>query len=241
MPKVTWLDPLHPVFPPTCRALEEPDGLLAAGGNLSFSTLMDAYSRGIFPWYSEDKPPLWWAPAKRAVLLPGDLRLNRTTRKLIRKHRYRYTSNHCFAAVITRCAQARPHETWIVEEMKEAYIALHKKGSAHSVEVWHHNDLVGGLYGVQVGNIFCGESMFHTEPNASKMAFICLARGLFSRGCAMIDCQLQNPFLESLGVRLIDRLKFESMLSTCADRHMAWPANWSLAPEPDTKFPVEAP
>ncbi len=173
-----WLDFQNPVFPPTVNALDEPSGLLAAGGNLHPETLVEAYYRGIFPWYSDGEPPLWWSPNPRAVLEPGDLIINRTTGKLLKKTNFHFTSDQCFWQVINACAQARPGETWITEEMLEAYDRLHNAGHAHSLEVWEKDTLVGGLYGVQIGAIFCGESMFHLRQNASKLAFVCLSNNL---------------------------------------------------------------
>tara|TARA_R110002073_G_scaffold299722_1_gene466840 strand:- start:121 stop:807 length:687 start_codon:yes stop_codon:yes gene_type:complete len=223
-----WLDFENPVFPPTKNALEEPEGLLAAGGNLYVETLAEAYYRGIFPWYSDGEPPLWWSPNPRAILEPGDLIINRTTRKGINNSRFQFTSDQCCSRIINACAQTRPGETWITEEMLEAYEQLHLAGHAHSLEVWENNKLAGGLYGVQVGAIFCGESMFHLSPNASKLAFICLAKNLFAQGFGMIDCQLQNPFLQSLGVKEVGRDLFECRLSQLRDRRLPWPEEWNL-------------
>jgi leucyl/phenylalanyl-tRNA--protein transferase len=223
-----WLDFQNPVFPPTVNALDEPSGLLAAGGNLHPETLVEAYYRGIFPWYSDGEPPLWWSPNPRAVLEPGDLIINRTTGKLLKKTNFHFTSDQCFWQVINACAQARPGETWITEEMLEAYDRLHNAGHAHSLEVWEKDTLVGGLYGVQIGAIFCGESMFHLRQNASKLAFVCLSNNLFALGFGMIDCQLQNPFLQSLGVKEISRDQFERRMKELRDKPLPWPAKWSL-------------
>jgi leucyl/phenylalanyl-tRNA---protein transferase len=223
-----WLDFETPVFPPTKNALEEPSGLLAAGGNLHPETLAKAYYSGIFPWYSDGEPPLWWSPNPRAILEPGDLVTNRTTRKSKKNSNFQFTSDQCFWQVINACAQARQGETWITQEMLEAYERLHLAGHAHSLEVWENDSLIGGLYGVQVGAIFCGESMFHLSPNASKLAFVCLTNNLFSQGFGMIDCQLQNPFLESLGVKDVSRNLFERRLQELRDKPLSWPAEWSL-------------
>jgi len=223
-----WLDFENPVFPQTKNALEEPSGLLAAGGNLHTKTLAKAYYRGIFPWYSDGEPPLWWSPNSRAILEPGDLIINRTTRKLINKTNFHFTSDQCFLQVINACAQARPGETWITEEMLEAYERLHLAGHAHSLEAWEKDTLVGGLYGVRIGAIFCGESMFHLRPNASKLAFVCLSKNLFALGFGMIDCQLQNPFLESLGVKEISRDQFERRMRELRDKPLSWPEKCSL-------------
>lgn len=228
MIELLWLDFEHPVFPPTDHALEHPSGLLAAGGNLLPKTLLNAYYQGIFPWYSEGEPPLWWAPDPRAILEPGDLIINRTTARLIKKSRFRFTSNQCFPHVVRACADARPGETWITPEMIEAYEALHRLGGAQSLEVWEGDQLVGGLYGVAIGAIFCGESMFHQRSNASKLGFICLAQTLMDHGFEMIDCQLQNPFLESLGVKEIQRNEFEQKLKQLRDTPCSWPEEWRL-------------
>ena len=228
MTALTWLDSEQPVFPASQFALEEPSGLLAAGGNLSVQTLKAAYYRGIFPWYSEGEPPLWWTPNPRAILLPGMLRLGRTTEKLIKRHRYSFTTDRAFSDVIRHCSELRAGQTWIVEEMVDAYIELHKQGSAHSLEVWQSGDLVGGLYGVQVGAVFCGESMFHLEANASKLAFICLSSTLFSNGFTLIDCQLTNPFLQSLGVQEVARERFEQELLKGREQSAQWPVSWNL-------------
>lgn len=228
MAELVWLDPEHPVFPEIHLALQEPSGLLAAGGNLHVDTLKAAYYQGIFPWYSDGEPPLWWSPNPRAVLLPGDLHIGRTTEKLIKRSHFSFTTNKVFSEVIQRCSDSRLDETWIVEEMIDAYIDLHKAGLAHSIEVWQSQTLVGGLYGVQVGSIFCGESMFYKQPNASKMAFICLSNILFDKGFNMIDCQLVNPFLESLGVQETSRAAFEQELYKGRDNDIEWPDTWML-------------
>lgn len=229
MPELIWLDPNCPVFPETQFALTEPSGLLAAGGNLSTKTLQTAYYRGIFPWYSEGEPPLWWSPDPRAILLSGDIHVGRSTDKLIRKHDFSFTTNKAFSSVIQRCSDLRQDETWIVDEMIDAYIDLHHLGLAHSLEVWQSEKLVGGLYGIQMGSIFCGESMFHEQANASKLAFICLARTLFTNGFNMIDCQLINPFLESLGVHEVSRSVFEQELSKGRDINAEWPEQFRLS------------
>lgn len=228
MIELRWLDFDHPVFPPSKNALESPSGLLAAGGNLHPQTLITAYYQGIFPWYSEGEPPLWWTPDPRAVLEPGDLIINRTSAKLIRSNRFRFTTDRDFGQVIKACAEVRRGETWITREMIEAYERLHLAGHAHSLEVWEQDQLVGGLYGVAVGSVFCGESMFHRSANASKLAFICLSRTLFEQGFRMIDCQLQNPFLQSLGVKEIRRREFEEKLHRLRDGRCPWPGEWRL-------------
>ena len=228
MTDLIWLDPDQPVFPAIHSALDNPNGLLAAGGNLQVETLLSAYYQGIFPWYSEDEPPLWWSPDPRSILLPKGLHVSRSTEKLIKKNRFRFTSDQQFTQVVKLCADSRPDETWIVAEMQQAYTHLHQAGHAHSLEVWQDNKLVGGLYGVQLGGIFCGESMFHVQANTSKLAFICLARTLFAHGFQMIDCQLQNPFLESLGAVEISRHQFAGKLQRARDTQISWPTSWHL-------------
>lgn len=228
MIELRWLDFDDPVFPSSDDALEHPSGLLAAGGNLHPQTLITAYHQGIFPWYSEGEPPLWWTPDPRAVLEPGDLIINRTSAKLIRNNRFRFTTDRDFGQVINACAEVRRGETWITREMIEAYESLYLTGYAHSLEVWEQDQLVGGLYGVAVGSVFCGESMFHRSANASKLAFICLSRTLFEQGFRMIDCQLQNPFLLSLGVKEIPRQEFEEKLHRLRGSRCPWPGDWRL-------------
>ena len=228
MIELLWLDPENPVFPDTRFALEEPPGLLTAGGRLDTDTLRAAYYRGIFPWYSQAEPPLWWSPEPRAVLLPGDLHIGRSSKKLIGRHDFSFTTNQAFSSVIQRCSDSRKDETWILEEMIDAYTDLHREGLAQSLEVWQADTLVGGLYGVQVGSVFCGESMFHEQPNASKLAFICLGNTLFANGFNMLDCQLMNPFLKSLGVHAVSRKFFETALGKGRDKKTDWPKKWVL-------------
>lgn len=228
MTELAWLDPIAPVFPDTSLALDEPAGLLAAGGNLDVDTLRQAYYKGIFPWYSEGEPPLWWSPDPRAVVCPGELHIGRSTKKLIKQQGVSFTTDQAFEQVISQCSTLRQQETWIIDEMVDAYIDLHKAGVAHSIEVWQQQTLVGGLYGVQLGAIFCGESMFHIQPNSSKLAFICLCNRLFSQGYKLIDCQMMNPFLASLGAKEINRADFEVLLSNYRDIQLDWPDNWFI-------------
>ena len=196
---------LHPdilVFPDPSHALDDPDGLLAIGGDLSPNRLIQAYRQGIFPWFSEFDPLMWWSPAERGVLEFDDFYINRTFRKFLAKHPYRITVNQAFTDVISHCAQVPRNDqgTWITGEMVEAYIQLHELGHAHSFEVWHGQQLVGGLYGVLVGACFCGESMFHLKPNTSRLAYWSLVQWLRAHGGHFIDCQMQNDFLATLGV-----------------------------------------
>lgn len=194
-------------------ALAEEDGLLAMEGDLSAERLILAYQSGIFPWYSEGDPILWFAPHERFVLYPSGLRISKSMRQIIRSNKFRVTFDQSFAEVIRACADAKREGqdgTWITTEMQQAYINLHKLGVAHSVEVWLDDDvLAGGLYGVEVGSVFCGESMFSKVSNASKLALITLCQtGKYK----MIDCQLHTEHLESMGARMIPRDEFMSVL-----------------------------
>lgn len=199
------------VFPPA--ELAEPDGLLAVGGDLSIPRLQLAYQSGIFPWYSDDTPILWYAPHERFVLYPDELRVSKSMQKIIKQNLFTVTTDKAFADVINACSEApRPGQdgTWITDDMKDAYIRLHHEGIAHSVEVWENNELVGGAYGVVVGDIFCGESMFAKASNASKLALIALCR---SQKHKLIDCQVYTEHLESMGARMISREEYMALLT----------------------------
>lgn len=227
MSELPWLDPIYPTFPDTSQAFDNPDGLLAAGGNLLPDTLNNAYSRGIFPWYSDGEPILWWTPTTRAVLRPEVLRLSRGSRKQLRKLPYRLSTNKVFADVIESCAAQRIEAgTWITLEMIEAYKELHRLGIAQSVEVWDGTELVGGLYGIKLGSIFCGESMFNLVDSAAKFAFFQTAQHLFCSGFRLIDCQIPNDFLATLGVEEISRAEYENILSSAKSETSHWPENW---------------
>lgn len=197
-------------FPPVEEALAEPNGLLAVGGSLTPRRLLQAYRHGIFPWYSEGQPVLWWSPDPRMVLYPGDLRISRSLRKTLAATAFRVTFDHAFERVIRACAAARGDEagTWITEEMVAAYCRLHQLGHAHSVEVWCGEELVGGLYGVAIGRVFFGESMFHRRRDASKIALVRLVEALRTAGVEVIDCQVASAHLASLGAVEIPRRKF---------------------------------
>lgn len=211
---IPWLDPrLPPRFPSPRLALPEPNGLLAAGGSLAPSWLLEAYRQGIFPWFSEGQPILWWSPAPRLVLEPQRLRVRRSLRKVLRHRGFVTTLDVDFPSVIASCARLRPEGTWITPEMIDAYIRLHALGHAHSVETWYEDRLVGGLYGVALGGVFFGESMFHLEPDASKVALVRLCAECHARGIALIDCQMSTPHLRSLGAEEISREDFLDRLA----------------------------
>ena len=216
-----WLDPESPTidFPDVELALHEPDGLLAVGGALSEEWLLQAYRQGIFPWYGPGQPILWWAPDPRLVLSPGQLHVSRSLAKVIRKGRYTVTLDTAFSDVVAACAEPRPGQsgTWITPEMREAYIKLHHGGHAHSVECWHEGELAGGLYGVAIGRIFFGESMFARRSNASKVAFVALVRQLARWGFRLIDCQVHTGHLASLGATAISRQAFTAILDQGCD------------------------
>src|SRR5437870_677343 len=201
-----WLGPGDP-FPAVERALRRPNGLLAAGGDLSPARLLDAYARGIFPWFSEDEPLLWWSPDPRMVLWLSELHVSHSLRRRIRAKTYTVTADTRFAAVMEGCAAARrdAEGTWITPDMLEGYTELYRMGHAHSIESWADGELAGGLYGVAVGRMFFGESMFARRSDASKVAFAHLVRQLERWGFELIDCQMPTSHLASLGAREIPR------------------------------------
>jgi leucyl/phenylalanyl-tRNA---protein transferase len=195
--------------------LAEEDGLLAVGGDLSKDRLLLAYSMGIFPWYSDDSPVLWWSPDPRLILIPEELKVSRSLRQVIKKGVFAVTMDTAFSEVIRSCAEIRrggQQGTWITEEMIEAYIRLHHAGYAHSIESWHDDELVGGLYGIALGKAFFGESMFAKKSSASKVALVALAEYLRRLDFSFIDCQVTTEHLKSLGAREIHRKKFLQML-----------------------------
>ena len=215
-PTPCWLDPeaLEIAFPDVELALQEPDGLLAVGGKLSTEWLLHAYQRGIFPWYGQDQPILWWAPDPRLVLFPENLHISHSLARVIKRGKFTITLDTAFNDVITACAKPRPSQagTWITPEMKSAYVDLHYAGYAHSVESWCDGVLAGGLYGIAIGNIFFGESMFTEVADASKTAFIALVRQLECWGFSLIDCQVHTDHLASLGAAPVPRKEFTAML-----------------------------
>ena len=206
---IPWLGPGDP-FPPVERALTEPNGLLAAGADLSRRRLVDAYARGIFPWFGDDDPLLWWSPDPRMVLWVHEVHASKSLRRVIRSGRFTVTLDTAFADVMAGCAAPRADQdgTWITDEMTAAYLDLAAHGEAHSVEVWHDGSLAGGLYGVAIGRMFYGESMFTRVSNASKVAIACLATQLTRWGFELIDCQMSTSHLASLGAREIPRAEF---------------------------------
>ncbi len=210
MIELTWLDPSKLEFPPVEQAMQDPDGLLAVGGDLSKERLLLAYSKGIFPWYEDDQPLLWWSPDPRAVIEPQNVKISRSLRKRLRKREFEVRVDTAFDDVVKRCQNPRAYsnETWITNEMRQAYLALHRDGYAHSIECYQDKELVGGLYGVSIGRLFFGESMFHTATDASKVAFVSLCRLLRQQGCPLVDCQMPNPHIMSLGVETITRSEF---------------------------------
>lgn len=219
MNQLASLDDSVLFFPPVETALKDPDGLLAVGGDLRSERLVLAYSKGIFPWYQDDMPILWWSPSVRMVLFPDDLHISRSMRKAIKLDRFRVSLDEAFDQVIGQCAATREHVggTWITVEMQQAYRELHKQNIAHSVEVWEAGTLVGGLYGICMGQAFFGESMFSTRSNASKMALITLTRQLQQWGYQMIDCQVPSDHLTSLGAIEIQRDEFMIELERLKD------------------------
>ena len=206
---IPWLD-ADDAFPPVGRALREPNGLLAAGADLSVARLIQAYGRGIFPWFNADQPILWWSPDPRMVLFPAELKVSRSLGKRLRRHDYEVRADTAFGAVMRACAAPRDGQngTWITPTMIEAYEAFHRAGYAHSVETWIDGELAGGLYGVALGRAFFGESMFARHTDASKIALAHLARQLERWGYGVIDCQMATAHLARLGAHEIPRPLF---------------------------------
>lgn len=227
-----WLPPHIIAFPPVTHALDDPDGLLAAGGALAPEWLLNAYRHGIFPWYAEGQPILWWSPDPRMVLFPEEIRVRRSLSKRLRNGGFRVTFDGAFERVIAACAETRAETggTWIDDAMRQAYEDLHRLGHAHSVEVWQEEMLVGGLYGLSIGRIFFGESMFSHAADASKIALVHLARELRQRDFALIDCQMHTPHLASMGARDIARGTFINYLEENVN-----------APSPADLWPTEPP
>jgi leucyl/phenylalanyl-tRNA--protein transferase len=206
-------------FPAPERALRDPNGLLCAGADLSVGRLLDAYRRGIFPWYSGGEPILWWSPDPRMVLFCEELKIPRSLAKSIRNKGYEVTVDSCFEKVLSNCSKTRKDGggTWLGADMRRAYLALHRAGHAHSYETWRDGKLVGGLYGVSIGRMFYGESMFSTETDASKVALVGLVEELRRRDVPLIDCQQRTPLLASLGAREIPRREFLRLVAALVD------------------------
>lgn len=200
------------MFPPP--ELSSPEGIIAVGGDLSPQRLLNAYAAGIFPWYSEGEPILWWSPDPRLVLFPGEVHISKSMKRIINKKLFHLTCDSRFKEVIEKCRQPRLTQpcTWITDDIQEAYVQLHNMGYAHSVEVWQNEKLVGGLYGVSLGKCFFGESMFSHVANASKFAFIRFFQRLFQSGFIMVDCQVPSRHLKQLGAREIPRTEFLNLL-----------------------------
>lgn len=222
-------------FPDVTLAEREPNGLLAIGGDLSPQRLINAYMKGIFPWFSEDEPILWWSPDPRTVLYPEKIRISRSLRKTLKKKQFQVSFDQDFAAVIKGCAAPRNNSpgTWLLPEMIEAYHQQHALGLAHSVEVWQDGNLVGGLYGMAIGAVFFGESMFSLVPDSSKIALVHLSRSLSEWGFRMIDCQVYTQHLASLGAEEIPRQLFcrnlsdwtrmKGRIGSWSDHHVVYP------------------
>lgn len=233
---IPWLRAFDP-FPPVDQALAEPNGLLAAGADLSPQRLLDAYRRGIFPWFNAGEPILWWSPDPRMVLFPNEFVPSRSLRKRLRRGDYEIRVDSAFTEVMKACAAPRPGQrgTWITPSMLEAYTRLYRLGYAHSVETWIAGELVGGLYGVAIGRVFFGESMFYRVPDASKIAFAHLVAQLRAWGYGLIDCQVSTRHLASLGAREIPRKEFISRLdelTALPGVPSPWcfsPVNWDTA------------
>ncbi len=222
---ISWLTDDCEDFPSVDNALEEPNGLLAAGGDLSTKRLINAYSNGIFPWYDDDQPILWWSPNPRAIIIPSQLHCSKSPKKTIRKSMLTYTFDKAFTDVIGRCGAVREHNqgTWITEEMRDAYTELHYQGHANSIEIWDEQELVGGRYGVAIGKVFFGESMFSLQANASKMAMLAIGKHLDECGYKLIDCQVESDHLFTMGAVLITRDNFiqslRNLVDATADKH----------------------
>jgi leucyl/phenylalanyl-tRNA--protein transferase len=222
---LAWLQSKDP-FPPVERALKNPNGLLAAGGELSVERLLEAYRRGVFPWYSGAEPVLWWSPDPRMVLYCAELKVSRSLGKSLRNKGYEVRADTAFAKVLAGCAD-RPEGTWLGAGMKQAYLRLHRAGYAHSFETWRGDELVGGLYGVAIGRMFYGESMFSRATDASKVALVGLVGELRARQFPLIDCQMHTPLLASLGAREIPRRSFLRELTALVN-YPALPEKWNV-------------
>lgn len=227
IPPLRWIRPENPpeAFPDPALALSDPDGLLAVGGDLSPARLLYAYQHGIFPWYHGDQPILWWSPDPRAVLIPAKMHMSRSLRRRHAEGGFKVTLDTAFVEVMSACAEPRTNQpeggTWISPAMQAAYSELHRRGYAHSIEIWMDAELAGGLYGIGLGKVFFGESMFSRKTDASKLALACLAQQLVAWDYALIDCQVHSAHLESLGSTLMPRSDFLAVLA----RHCSEPGH----------------
>ncbi|WP_076413591.1 leucyl/phenylalanyl-tRNA--protein transferase [Shewanella sp. UCD-KL12] len=223
MNSLSYLNHQLEQFPEPELALNDPNGLLAIGGDLQPTRLLNAYYEGIFPWFNVDDPILWWSPDPRAVFVPGSMKVSRSLSKFLKKQNWTYSINRAFDEVIKGCAQPRLNQdgTWITSDIQHAYQTLHTQGEVHSVEVWENGDLIGGLYGVAIGQVFCGESMFHRQTNASKAAMLVLHQHLRKNGFKLVDAQVINPHLVSLGATALKRKDFINLLKRFRDKPVA--------------------
>lgn len=237
-PQITWISASDPpqAFPDVEKALDFPEGLLAAGGDLSLERLLYAYQHGIFPWFSDGQPILWWSPDPRCVLVPGQFHVARRFSRSLQKCGFEITFNSAFEQVISACAADRPGQdgTWITPTMQIAYRDLHVSGWAHSVETWHEGELIGGIYGVAIGKVFFGESMFSRRTNASKVALLALCKVLAKHDFALLDCQVASRHLASLGATLMPRQQFTDVLKNASAQPASfgeWPTGRQKAKE----------
>lgn len=237
--RLHWLDPRdpHQPFPPVHLAMRDPNGLLAIGGDLSSTRLVRAYRRGIFPWYNPDEPVLWWCPDPRTVLEPGEFHVSHSLRKAIQRRDYALSFDRAFDAVLEACSgeRARSHGTWLGEDMRRAYGELFERGHSHSVEIWREGQLIGGLYGVALGRVFFGESMFSRASDASKLALYWLCQQLRRWNFEMIDCQVSSPHLFSLGAHEVAREPFLKRIAAAVDTPAA-NSHWQF----DADVPADA-
>jgi leucyl/phenylalanyl-tRNA---protein transferase len=230
---ISWLNDDAEAFPPLACALREPDGLIAAGGDLRPERLLAAYRRGIFPWYEEPQPILWWSPDPRAVLFPDELHVSTRLRRTLRRGSFRVSADSCFDEVIHACAAPRRQGsgTWIGSAMQRAYSELHRLGHAHSIETWQEDQLVGGLYGIAIGRIFFGESMFARVDDASRVALVHLVGQLRAWGFALVDCQQDTGHMRSMGARTITRAQFRAIVDANVNlpgQSSPWHLEWSF-------------
>jgi leucyl/phenylalanyl-tRNA--protein transferase len=229
-PQIAWISSDDPpeAFPDIERAFDVPDGLLAAGGDLSEARLLYAYRHGIFPWFNEGQPILWWSPDPRCIIVPGKLHVSRRLRRSLRRSDFVVRFNSAFDDVVSACASDRPGQdgTWITPEMHASYVRMNAAGWAHAIEIWRDDTLVGGLYGLAIGGVFFGESMFSRVSDASKAAMLALCTVIDAHGFALLDCQVESPHLVNMGAELIPRRRFADILDErCepADPFSGWP------------------